>query len=110
MLRGRRGGDGFLCQKISMLNDTKIIIVITTVKHSNKTELPKHNMACFTMDIISYLIFFYKATPIIKLSWSSTDECHWDCKRVKGNQVKKECSVDIPGYYSNNNKGVEKFK
>jgi len=68
MPSGRIGGDGFLCQKISMLNDTKIIIVIMAIKHSNKTELPKHNMGCFTMDTFSYLIFFIRATPIIKLS------------------------------------------
>lgn len=68
MPSGRGGGDGFLCQKISMLNDTKIIIVIMAIKHSNKTELLKHNTGCFTIDTFSYWIFFIRATPIIKLS------------------------------------------
>ena len=51
------GGDDFLGQKISTLNDTKITLVIIAIKHSNKTELPKHNTVCFTMDTFSYLSF-----------------------------------------------------
>lgn len=39
-----------------MLNDSKIVIVIV-INHSNKIELPKHNMACFTIDVFSYVAY-----------------------------------------------------
>lgn len=39
--------------KMSMLNDAKIIIVITAINHSNKFELPKYDMMCFTMEVFS---------------------------------------------------------
>lgn len=44
--------------KMSMLNDAKIIIVITVINHSDKFELPKHSMVCFATGVFSYLTYY----------------------------------------------------
>lgn len=43
--------------KTPKLNDATIVIVIIAINYSNQIELPKHNMARFTIDVLSYLAY-----------------------------------------------------